>query len=66
MSVAVEKLRLREVCYQPLELPASAAIDASEARRANSRLCQCTTGTPLYRDNGKRELIPHLGDMQEI
>jgi hypothetical protein len=66
MSQAEEKLRLREVCYQPLEVPASAAIVASEARTVSSRLCQCSMETPLYRDNGLRELIPLLGDKQEL
>jgi len=46
MSETVEILRLREVCYQPLEVPAIAAKDASEARTASSRL-QCSTVTPL-------------------
>ena len=64
MSEAVEKLRLREVCYQPLTVPASAASEASDARRASSSVCQWSmkdsslgTGT-----TASHELIPLLGD----
>jgi hypothetical protein len=62
MWKAVEKLRLREV-YQPLTVPAKAASDASDARSARTRVCQCITENSSLSSgkNGVPRIYPFWG-----
>jgi hypothetical protein len=67
MWKAVEKLRLREV-YHHLLTPPSAAKELARVMRASILVFQWST-TDSSRwggDNGARDLIPLLGDKQEL
>jgi hypothetical protein len=66
MSLAVEKLRLREV-YHHLLLAPSAASEVTKVTRASARAFQCSIfDSSRYGDNGGLDFIPLLGDKQEL
>jgi hypothetical protein len=67
MWKAVEKLRLREVYHQRLT-PPRAAKELASVMRASILVFQCST-TDSSRpegDNGTVDVIPLLGDKQEL
>jgi hypothetical protein len=62
MSTAVENLRLRQVLYQGFVLPATAATEAREARRAMRRFVQCSIAdSPGFGDDGSARIYPFWG-----
>jgi hypothetical protein len=67
MSLAVGKLRLREV-YHHLLRPPTAAKELATVMRASTRVFQWSIfdSSPVEGDNGAADLIPLLGDKQEL
>ena len=66
MSLAAEKLRLREV-YHHLLLAPSAASEVRTVMRASARVFHWSMlNSSPGGDNGGQDLIPLLGDEQEL
>jgi hypothetical protein len=67
MSQAEGKLRLREV-YHHLLAPPTAAKELTRAMTASARVFQASMfdSFPVLGDNGAADLIPRLGDYQEL
>jgi hypothetical protein len=67
MSKTGGKLRLREV-YHHLLRPPNAAKELTRVMRASARVFQWSMfdSSPVHEDNGGPDLIPLLGDLQEL